>query len=716
MPSPAPTVRILLFTLIMLSPLVCSAGPASVVNLESLLAEMCDPAAVARLPDPPYRSLQASSYNRASVARDQPDQGATGWFADSDGTGFIRIEKNARGEDEWVVMEHTGPGCITKMWTPFFYFNFQERGGPNIRVYLDGATEPVLDEPFIALTRGEGSLKPPFGAATARAGNTYLPIAFARGAKVTLTARPFYNIINYRAYPEGTPVRTFRREDLVEHAERIAEAGRVLYEAPVGISTNVVRFAPNMAPFSIHPSFTLLPGGPAAISWFSIRLFNDEFKTDPSLLRSTVLQIECDGETTVWCPIGDFFSCTDAIHPYHTWQRTVTADGVLTCRWPMPYKSKAVISLIQVNGKGDLAIELRAGTTPWKWDDRSMHFHATWRPDELLPGTPFQDWNFVDVKGEGVYVGDAWTVLNPTHGWWGEGDEKIYVDGAWDAKFPTHFGTGTEDYYGWAGGVNPTREDEFDEPFLANVRVGGVDGNHTRGFNILTRTRALDAIPFSKRLRFDMEISPGTGQRRPSDFLGYSAVSFWYARPGAKHNRKEVWPDEGLSLMSLADIERAASAVKKGPAPVVLKGAVECEGLTPVAKSPGLAAQSQRPHESMRPEQWSGGAHLFIPARQAGDFVELAFTEQFEPAELELFVTRSFDFGVVDISVNGRKVAEAVDLYAEQPGVMALKLGRCEPVENRFVVRIELKEPNPKSRGARSYMGVDALRMVPVDP
>lgn len=343
-----------------------------------------------------------------------------------------------------------------------------------------------------------------------------------------------------------------------------------------------------------------------------------------------------------------------------------------------------------------------------------MHFHATWRPDELLPGTPFRDWNFVDVEGEGVFVGDAWTVLNPTHGWWGEGDEKIYVDGAWDAKFPTHFGTGTEDYYGWAGGVNPTREDEFDEPFLANVRVGGVDGNHTRGFNILTRTRALDAIPFSKRLRFDMEISPGTGQRRPSDFLGYSAVSFWYARPGAKHNRPV--PDKPPALMSLADIERASAAVKKGAAPLVLKGAVECEGMTPVAKSPGLAAQHQRPHGSMRPEQWSGGAHLFIPARQAGDFVELAFTEQFEPAELELFTTRSFDFGVADISVNGRRVAEGVDLYAETPGVMSLKLGRCEPVDNRFLLRIELKEPNPRSRGARTYLGVDALRITPVKP
>ena len=74
---------------------------------------------------------------------------------------------------------------------------------------------------------------------------------------------------------------------------------------------------------------------------------------------------------------------------------------------------------------------------------------AAWRPDELLPGTPFLDWTFVDIRGRGVFVGDAWTVLNPTQGWWGEGDEKIYVDGE---TFPSTFGTGTEDYYGYAWG------------------------------------------------------------------------------------------------------------------------------------------------------------------------------------------------------------------------------------------------------------------------
>jgi len=96
------------------------------ITLDSLLEEMIDRERLARFPDPLYQSLQASSYNRQSVHRDQP-----GWFADSDGLGFIRTE-TVDGKTEWVIMEHDGPGCIARIWTPFFYYNLKEHVGPNV--------------------------------------------------------------------------------------------------------------------------------------------------------------------------------------------------------------------------------------------------------------------------------------------------------------------------------------------------------------------------------------------------------------------------------------------------------------------------------------------------------------------------------------------------------------------------------------------------------
>ena len=92
------------------------------------------------------------------------------------------------------------------------------------------------------------------------------------------------------------------------------------------------------------------------------------------------------------------------------------------------------------------------------------------------------------------------------------------MDGAYDAGFPTHFGTGTEDYYGWAGGKVPRREDVFSHPFLANVSVGSTGEDNPRGFNICTRIRALDAIPFEHRLRFDMEALLAPGLTKPAVF------------------------------------------------------------------------------------------------------------------------------------------------------------------------------------------------------
>ena len=85
------------------------------INLTTLLNEMVDRDQITRFPQNGYQCLQASSYNRESVSPDKP-----GWFADSDGIGFIRTEIN-NGQEEWVIMEDDGPGVITKIWAVFFF-------------------------------------------------------------------------------------------------------------------------------------------------------------------------------------------------------------------------------------------------------------------------------------------------------------------------------------------------------------------------------------------------------------------------------------------------------------------------------------------------------------------------------------------------------------------------------------------------------------------
>jgi hypothetical protein len=551
-----------------------SAQSSSKINLRSLLAEMADRDSLARFPQPEYRQMQASSYNRASVLRDQPQQDTQGWFADSDGVSCLR-EETIDGRKEYVIMEHDGPGCVTKLWTPFFYYDFSNRIGPRIRVYLDGADKPTIDEPFIELVtrnawpesygakppkKGTLEVPVPFADFTARAGNLYLPIPFAKNCKITLTDKPFYNIVNYRAYPAGTKIETFSTDDYQAALDELKIAGDRLLQPPTADSSSAVAQSAELA---AGQSLQLtLPAGPRAVDSLTIELDVNQFQENPSLLRAVVLEAEFDDQQTIWCPLGDFFGCPNRLNPFKTLARQVAEDGKLLCRWVMPYQKSARIRLVNFD---DVAakVKVTVETKEWQWSDGSMHLFAAWRPDDVLQGNKFVDWNFVDIRGKGVLVGDQWTVLNLTDGWWGEGDEKIYVDDSYDKqKFPDHFGTGTEDYYGWAGGVNPTKEDHFSHPFLANISVGSTPTNSTRGFNICQRTRSLDAIPFHSRLVLDMEASPGVDQRNAWDLLGYSSVTWWYAVPGATSNR-DPQPDRTGSLMSLEELQQQSSAMRE---------------------------------------------------------------------------------------------------------------------------------------------------------
>lgn len=63
-----------------------------------------------------------------------------------------------------------------------------------------------------------------------------------------------------------------------------------------------------------------------------------------------------------------------------------------------------------------------------------------------------------------------------------------------------------------------------------------------------TRARALDAIPFKHRLRFDTEASFGTDMREKWDMLGYSTVTFFYAQA-----RSEAQPPADAGFGGEAD-------------------------------------------------------------------------------------------------------------------------------------------------------------------
>src|SRR5690242_12861326 len=113
-----------IFILLMLT--INTSAFCQVVSMESLLKKMSDNSQLAEFPTQFYQSLESSSYNRESVSPFEK-----GWFADGDGMGYIRKD-TMDGRTEYVIMEHRGPGCITRMWTPYFYYGLNDHTGPNV--------------------------------------------------------------------------------------------------------------------------------------------------------------------------------------------------------------------------------------------------------------------------------------------------------------------------------------------------------------------------------------------------------------------------------------------------------------------------------------------------------------------------------------------------------------------------------------------------------
>jgi len=154
-----------------------------------------------------------------------------------------------------------------------------------------------------------------------------------------------------------------------------------------------------------------------------------------------------------------------------------------------------------------------------------MYFGASWNDysgietagSESTGGTgKHQDLNIVRLAGRGVYAGDGVIIFNTVDAWWGEGDEKIYVDGE---VFPSSFGTGTEDYFGYAW----SRPEPFSHPFISQP-VG--EGNFLPGMSVNMRYRNLDAIPFNESINSDIELWHWVKTK-----IDYSLVSYYYLLP-----------------------------------------------------------------------------------------------------------------------------------------------------------------------------------------
>ncbi len=660
----------------MLVCVVASAAGGEPVRFVSLLEEMTDLAALARWPEPAFACRQFSSYDRRSRTPDDPD----GWFANQDVDHFLRTEVHD-GRTEYVMMEAEGPGAIVRIWSA------NPRG--TLRIYLDGGDEPVIEAPMTDLLSGRYPGVPePIAHLVSKGWNCYLPIPYEKSCKVTSDERGFYYHVDYRTYKRGTKVKSFQPDDLKRHRSRVEAVARMLADPETARHPAARRLREAVEHGGARGWHALVAGerylwqtprqGPGAIVGLHAAVRGPDAER---VLRQTVLRIWFDGERTVAVPLGDFFGTAPGANPYRSLPLEVDEAGDLWSWWVMPFERRARLEL-RNEGPATVQVQLHVAVVPWAWDDRSMHFRADWRAEFDAPVRPMRDWNYLTAAGQGVLVGAAFHIANPVPQWWGEGDEKIRVD---DEPFPSFFGTGTEDYYGYAW----CWTELFAHAYHAQTRC---DGPRNYGHTSVNRWHILDRIPFRRSLKFDMELWHWNEKAR----VALSATTYWYARPGAGSHTPAIRP-------------QMLRVTKLGPyRPPRVAGALEGEELPVVRWTAGRLEHQVWDGLSNEQHLWwtqaRPGAKLIvaIPVRRGGRYRVLA-----------RFLTAP-DYGICRLAVNGEPAGEPIDLY--HPSVQASReydLGVFELHEGRNALSVEIVGKNPKAI-ERYMFGLDYVRLEPV--
>ena len=280
------------------------------------------------------------------------------------------------------------------------------------------------------------------------------------------------------------------------------------------------------------------------------------------------------------------------------------------------------------------------------------------------------------AKGRGIFAGVSFNLDNPVRAWWGEGDEKIYVDGE---NFPSWFGTGSEDYYGYAWCFPKL----FTHAYHSQSRC---DGPGNFGRTSINRFHILDRIPFTQDFRFDMEI-----WHWKKCLINASVLACWYAAPGAT---------DGFAPLQPADLTLRPPPVF---VPEKIAGAIEGETMRVIEKTGSLDVQEWDGDSSGKHLWWHGG-------QKPGDQLRLGFNVE-TAGTYQVFARclKAPDYGIAQFAINGVNAGKPVDFYNVKvtlPPAFELGTFELKPGENQLGITITGANPEAMKR----YMvGLDYL-------
>jgi len=642
-----------------------TAGPQKFTYID-LVSRLTDLDHLATLPAPGETCAQWASWDRASKY-DEASGKYVKWDANGDGNGIIRKEG-----DELVFAEIEGPGVIWRTWSAL------AKDG-HVKIYLDGQTKPAVDLPFIGYFNCENSpfVFPALVHEAARGQNCYVPIPFQKSCKITAEGDwGAYYHFTYTTYPKGTILPTFTRDLSEEELHALGRANTVL--SPRGTGPEVRRRGQEKESkqVTVPPGKTvtvLQLDGKQAITGIDVSL--PIAPGDLDTLRELTLHMYWDGESqpSVWAPLGDFFGTAPGVNKYESHPLGMTDSGFFS-RWYMPFEKGAQIKVTN-DGDKERTIKFVISHAPLTKPIETLgRFHAKWHRDAFLPADPERqkiDWTMLKTDGRGRFCGVMLHVWNPRGGWWGEGDEKFFVDGE---KFPSTFGTGSEDYFGYAW---------CDPGLFQNCYHNQTISMNNKGHISVNRWHITDNVPFQKS--FEAAIEKYYPNSKPTL---YAATAYWYQAAGQNDPYEPVAIDQRKGYWGPIQVFR-------------VKGALEGEELPILSKTGGNTTAQDMTGFG---EAWSNEAHLWWTDAKPGNTLELALpVAKAGNYRLKMQLTKAVDYGIVQLYLDGNKFGDPIDLYNN--GVVAtgpLDMGTHDLTQGRHVLKVEIVGANEKA--AKSYM------------
>lgn len=411
---------------------------------------------------------------------------------------------------EAVIFDQRGAGVVTRFWLT------SGDGAARcldpamrVRVYLDGAVTPVLDEPLARLFDGTlAPFTPPLAVDRFESSGGYVsrvPIAYQSGLRIALVNwengsnpclsagfngwNPLWYQFQFHRLAPGSVITSFN--PILEPSAWRSFLGHFGDDPWNGM------LAPSPVSVNLAPGSSQLLATRSGSGWLrGIRL--NVSLAQRALVR---VRITVDDETTIDVPLDAFFaSATSTGLDARSVLTGVDTGGSLYAWWPMPYRQSLSVELFAESGLASNA-SINGALT---FDPASVPMQAgTFRANPHQQCASAGDFSLYAATGAGKLVGisarqNADGVIDSKYL---EGDERAYAD---VAMTPIWHGTGIEDFYD--GGFYFSNDSIGIAPF-ANPLTGATEVDRTGGQTTATyRLLLTDAMTYANGLRLTQEV------------------------------------------------------------------------------------------------------------------------------------------------------------------------------------------------------------------